>query len=323
MPRLLPAAITSNAQHYLDHTPAWQALTPVMLQRLAQHGDTQRWQAAVDALPELLPSHVGLNDTVTAQGDASAATLKQLRAALRDLHPWRKGPFELFGIAVDSEWRSDWKWQRIAPFLPPLEGRRVLDVGCGNGYYGWRMLAAGAALIVGIDPTPLFFYQHQALLRVLGLADNWVLPLRLEELDESEQFDVVFSMGVLYHRREPLQHIRDLAAQLGKRGHLVLETLVCEQQDLVPGERYARMRNVHLVPTPARVSQWLRDCGFHNTALVSINTTSTDEQRSTPWMTFESLAQALDPLDSSRTIEGHPAPVRACFVAELGSFAAR
>ena len=68
-----------------------------------------------------------------------------LHRHLHALQPWRKGPFSLFGVQIDTEWRSDWKWNRVAPHLSPLAGRRVLDVGCGNGYYGWRMCAAGAA----------------------------------------------------------------------------------------------------------------------------------------------------------------------------------
>ena len=41
-----------------------------------------------------------------------------------------------------------------------------------------------------------------------------------------------------------------------------------------------------------------------------------DEQRSTEWMRFDSLASALDPNDSGRTVEGWPAPERALLLAE-------
>ncbi len=43
--------------------------------------------------------------------------------------------------------------------------------------------------------------------------------------------------------------------------------------------------------------------------------TSTDEQRSTQWMQFHSLAQFLDPQDPDKTIEGYPAPRRAIITA--------
>jgi tRNA (mo5U34)-methyltransferase len=50
--------------------------------------------------------------------------------------------------------------------------------------------------------------------------------------------------------------------------------------------------------------------------MVDISTTSIEEQRSTEWMKFESLKDFLDPEDPSKTVEGHPAPIRAVFVAE-------
>nr|WP_169730591.1 DUF1698 domain-containing protein [Carnimonas nigrificans] len=40
-----------------------------------------------------------------------------------------------------------------------------------------------------------------------------------------------------------------------------------------------------------------------------------DEQRSTEWMTFQSLKDFLDPEDQHKTIEGYPAPRRALLVA--------
>jgi len=128
-------------------------------------------------------------------------------------------------------------------------------------------------------------------------------------------FDTVFSMGVLYHRRDHHAHLRELRDQLRPGGTLVLETLVCETADLLPEGRYARMRNVHCVPRPETVSSWLGDLGFVNCEAREINPTSLDEQRSTRWMNFDSLADALDPDNPALTIEGHPAPIRASFVA--------
>jgi tRNA (mo5U34)-methyltransferase len=49
--------------------------------------------------------------------------------------------------------------------------------------------------------------------------------------------------------------------------------------------------------------------------VVDLNRTTTDEQRSTPWMRFESLAQCLDPDNPELTVEGYPAPLRAVVLA--------
>src|SRR5690606_5975501 len=164
------------------------------------HGDLPRWYGAVQALPDLPVSEVELAQRFAFGGASDEATRAQLKTALQGLIPWRKGPFELFGVHIDTEWRSDWKWQRVAPHLD-LAGKRILDVGCGNGYYMWRMLGAGANSVVGIDPNWLFLCQILAMKRYLPDQPVWHLPLAFEELPAKLQgFDTVFSMGVLYHR---------------------------------------------------------------------------------------------------------------------------
>ena len=290
-------------------------------------GDLPRWQQALEALPDLTPSSLEFSDEVaigTAQ-DSDPETRTQLQQALMELHPWRKGPYNLFGLHIDTEWRSDWKWDRVLPHLAPLKDRLILDVGCGNGYHCWRMAGEGAKRVIGIDPSVKFIYQFQAI-KNYALKHSAtelpvdILPLGIEHLpDKLEVFDTVFSMGVLYHRRDPKEHIQELMDCLRPGGQLVLETLIIEgdaNHVLVPDGRYAKMRNVWCIPTASKTLSWLEQCGLENARLVDINKTTIEEQRSTDWMTFESLTDFLDPEDHNHTIEGHPAPLRAVFLAE-------
>ncbi|MEK1904868.1 MAG: tRNA 5-methoxyuridine(34)/uridine 5-oxyacetic acid(34) synthase CmoB [Pseudomonas sp.] len=282
------------------------------------HGDLQRWFAAVQALPDLRVDQQDLRDALLLDGACDDATRGALKTALQGLIPWRKGPFELFGVHIDTEWRSDWKWSRVAPHLD-LKNKRILDVGCGNGYYLWRMLGAGAGCVVGVDPNWLFLNQFLALKHFLPDLPAWHLPLALEELPAKlEGFDTVFSMGVLYHRRSPIDHLLELKDCLLKGGELVLETLVVEgdaQQVLMPEDRYAMMRNVWFLPSVPALELWLRRAGFVDVQCVDVSTTSVEEQRATDWMRFQSLPDFLDPADHGRTIEGLPAPTRAVLVA--------
>ncbi len=287
-----------------------------------RYGDLPRWEEALAALPAVTPSRIDLDADcirVGASADIDSATREQLETALRGLHPWRKGPFDLFGVHIDTEWRSDWKWQRVSPALDDLAGRRVLDVGCGSGYHCWRMLGAGATEVIGIDPTPLFVLQFQALQNYIQRQEACVLPLGIEQLPpDLEAFDTVFSMGVLYHRRSPIEHLMELRGALRKGGQLLLETLVVDgdvNTCLVPSGRYARMGNVWFLPSTALLMLWLKKLGFRNPHLVDVNQTSTEEQRSTDWMTFHSLANFLDPYNPNLTVEGYPAPKRAIFTA--------
>ncbi|WP_144935189.1 tRNA 5-methoxyuridine(34)/uridine 5-oxyacetic acid(34) synthase CmoB [Pseudomonas alabamensis] len=298
----------------------WATTLPAQLEAKLRkgHGDLARWQAAVDALPALHPSDVDLVDGVRLDAACDEATRQLVQTALMGLSPWRKGPFDLFGVHVDTEWRSDWKWSRVAPHLD-LVGKRVLDVGCGNGYYQWRMLGAGADLVVGIDPNWLFFCQFQAVQRYLPQQPAWHLPFALEELPaQLEGFDTVFSMGVFYHRRSPIEHLLALKDCLVKGGELVLETLVIEgdeQQMLVPEDRYAQMRNVWFLPSVPALARLMRRAGFSDVRCMDVSVTQVEEQRSTPWMRYQSLSDFLDPNDPTRTVEGLPAPRRAVMVA--------
>jgi tRNA (mo5U34)-methyltransferase len=285
---------------------------------LLDHGDYARWSAALARLPEIDDIEVDFDaPAITITGECVDSEL--LREALRGLMPWRKGPFCISGVFIDCEWRSDFKWQRVAPHLAPLAGRRILDVGCGNGYYGWRMLAQSPELVLGIEPSVLFNLQFQAVQSYLRRDDIDLLPIGVEALpDNLNWFDSVFSMGVLYHRRSPLDHLYQLKGFLRPGGELVLETLVIEGaagQVLLPQHRYARMRNVWFIPSAAELVLWLQRCGFVNARVVDETNTGANEQRRTEWMQFESLQQALDADDPALTVEGLPAPRRAVVIA--------
>ena len=288
------------------------------------HGDYERWLGCVKALPKVDVSQCRFDaDTLTlgATSDCDDEVRTQMETALRGLHPWRKGPFNLCGIFIDTEWRSDWKWQRVIPHIAPLAGRTVLDIGCGSGYHLWRMHGAGARLAVGIDPSLLFTLQFMAVEHFAGLRPVFHLPIGIEALPAAmHAFDTVFSMGVLYHRRSPLDHLLELRELLRPGGQLVLETLVVdgpEGYSLLPEGRYGRMGNVWFLPSVPTLLGWLKKMRFRNIRCVDVTATRIEEQRTTDWMRFQSLPDFLDPADSSRTIEGYPGPVRAIVVAEV------
>lgn len=286
-----------------------------------RYGDLPRWLDQLRALPDLTTAAIELNtDAVTLRGEASPDQRQQLESALRGLHPWRKGPFSLFDVFIDTEWRSDWKWRRLTPHIHPLAGRTVLDVGCGSGYHCWRMRGEQARLVVGIEPSPLFVVQFQALQRYIQDHCVGVLPVGVEQLPARLGcFDTVFSMGILYHRRSPFDHLLQLREALRSGGELVLETLVIEGNEgatLVPSGRYAKMGNVWFIPSCLTLELWLKKLGFRQVRTVDVSVTSTDEQRRTDWMRFHSLANFLDPDDPSKTVEGYPAPTRAIILAE-------
>ena len=303
----------------------WLEVLPAQLANWQKSNIDNRfnqWLNSIKHLPTIKPYQIDLLNSVTVESEQpiSIGDQQRITQLLKNMMPWRKGPFHLYGINIDTEWRSDWKWERLIPHINNLAGKTVLDVGCNSGYHLWRMVGAGAKLAVGIDPMALYLCQFEAIRKLLGNDQRaHLLPLGIEELPKLNAFDTVFSMGVLYHRRSPLDHLFQLKDQLVDGGQLVLETLVIDgdlHKALMPGECYAQMRNVYFIPSVPTMINWLHKCGFSDVKMVDKSVTSLDEQRKTEWMTSDSLADFLDPNDSSKTIEGYPAPMRAVFIAK-------
>ncbi|MCF2948917.1 tRNA 5-methoxyuridine(34)/uridine 5-oxyacetic acid(34) synthase CmoB [Paraglaciecola aquimarina] len=311
----------SPLSHWLEVLPAQIA----HWQKEQLHGDFNKWVKLLDKLPKTQPSKIELKNKVEfgQVEDINDYTQKHITGLLKQFAPWRKGPFDLHGIHIDTEWRSDWKWDRVKPHIHSLKDRYVLDVGCGSGYHMWRMLGEDAKMVVGADPSQLFLMQFQALKHFNPSPNNHnihLLPVGVEQLPELKAFDTVFSMGVLYHRRSPIDFLYQLKSQLRKGGELILETLVVEGDEttvFMPGERYAQMRNVWYLPSTAALTVWMQRVGFKNIKVVDLDQTSIEEQRATDWMDGQSLVDFLDPEDNNKTIEGYPAPLRAVIVAQV------
>lgn len=309
----------------------WAKILPQQLHNIFNekvHGDQQRWLDALAGLPKIEGVVVDLErDRIQLSSTRLSSEIEaKIKIGLQLLSPWRKGPFQFFDTHVDTEWRSDWKWQRIAEHLAPLEGRTILDVGCGSGYHMWRMLGAGAHRVVGIDPSRLFLAQFQAFKQYAQSGQDKplnidLLPLRMEDVPKPlKAFDTTFSMGVLYHRKSPLDHLAELKDTLKPGGQLILETLVIDGklgEVLMPEDRYAQMRNVWFLPSCETLLLWARRVGFKNPRIVERNITSLDEQRSTDWMPYQSLTDFLAEDDKTKTLEGYPAPLRATLIAEI------
>jgi tRNA (mo5U34)-methyltransferase len=286
-----------------------------------RNGHLPAWQEALAAIPHAPAGQACLSDAWVYDGTDEHLDPTPWQA----FHPWRKGPYRFGDLPIDTEWRSDLKWDRIHKTLGTLQGCRCLDVGCGNGYHLWRMCGDGASLALGLDPYLLYVMQFLAVAKRLPGWPVTVLPLGWESLSGLPAlFDRLFCMGVLYHCRDPLLHLRTLSEPLQDQGCLILETLTVPDAYgpvFQPEGRYACMRNVHALPTLATLTDWLREGGFPHVRHIDTTYTTFQEQRSTAWMRFHSLADFLDPENPDRTVEGHPAPRRSIVFASKTAIA--
>lgn len=232
--------------------------------------------------------------------------------ALR-LKPWRKGPFTLPEFTIDSEWVSEKKWQRLAPHLGRIEGRDFLDIGCGNGFY-MRKLASLGASVTGFDPGPLNYLQWKYIEHFTPHETQKLYLLGAEHTEQvSRSFDGILYMGVFYHHRDPLAQLMHIREALKNKGTLYLETIGIAGDDerlYVPGERYAGMPNVWMLPTLKSLIKILERLKFIEIEVLSTSWEGEAEQRATDWSAPHSFKDALDPQNRSLTIEGEPYPER-------------
>jgi len=243
--------------------------------------------------------------------------------SLKDLVPWRKGPFEFFGHRVDAEWRSDLKWNRLLENgLEDLKGKIIADIGCNNLYYMFRMLDQDPALIVGFDPMDKYFYFHQFYQKFYKDPRLIFELLGIEEFPLYESFfDVVLFMGIIYHRRHPIDSLQALLKGMKKGGVCYLETLGIPGDDpylLIPEDRYMTAPGYWFLPTWKGMENMMKRAGFKNVQTLDITPTTQKEQRKTEWINTYSLDDFLDPVDPSRTVEGYPAPIRFLIRGEKG-----
>jgi len=296
-----------------SHREKLKAITESMVAQINQ-GDLSKWIDAYDQLPETKVTQVvQAQNAVTVELSVLSNESTVIDSSMRALHPWRKGPFEIANTFIDAEWRSDFKWQRLLKALPDLKNRTILDVGCGNGYYMFRMAEHQPKLLLGVEPGLLQNVQFWSIEKYVQ-AHAAVLPLKVQDLpDDMACFDVVFSMGILYHRKSPMAHLEQLRSLLSKNGTLILETLVVDGDELtclVPEGRYAQMRNVWFLPSVKMLCGWLKKIGFKKVQVIDESFTTVEEQRTTEWMKYHSLTDFLSK-DKRFTKEGYSPPKRA------------
>ncbi len=277
---------------------------------------------AIDLLKKLPPAqNVDLNRPAPLLGKAEELNDQQKKLLLhiaKELIPWKKGPFEIFDQYIDAEWRSDLKWERLFPFLPALEGKKIIDIGCNNGYFMLKMAPQNPKLLLGIDPVIPCLAQFQFLQHFAQLPQMHLELWGVEHLSHFRDFfDVIFHMGIIYHHRHPIAQMEDIKKSLTKGGVAFIETIGIPGDNsiaLFPEDRYAKMRNIWFVPTLPCLINWAKKAKFKEIDIVSDTKLTNEEQRTTAWCRAgaPSLEDFLNPNDPSETIEGHPAPRRFC-----------
>ena len=309
---------------YLPHLPASANIDAIIKESSErQHWVSQkkkgflRYQTPTLQLSQFHAAHVDCSGDTVIIGDADEVSNSDRRIIaehLKSFMPWRKGPFSVFGIDVDAEWRSEKKWHRVRPALPDLTGKIIADIGCNNGYYMFRMTPSKPQLVLGFEPSIQHYFCFKALQGMARCAGLSIDLLGVEHLPLfGTCFDVIFLMGVIYHRPSPVDTLRDIFTALRPGGTLIVESQAIPGDSpiaLFPTDTFAKVPGTYFVPTGACLCNWMKKAGYSDIELFCSHPMSQSEQRRTEWMVFESYDDFINPTDPTTTIEGYPAPWR-------------
>jgi len=282
-----------------------------------QRKSNEKYHSAIHDLKDFKTDIYDFNNNAVKIGNKNLDSIKQksLITLLETFKPWRKGPFEIYSLFIDTEWRSEKKWNRIVPYLPDLKEKKILDIGCNNGYYLFKLAANPVYHILGIDPTLHYYFTYQAIRTMI----NAPLPIDYELLGVEHvkyfhnAFDIILLMGILYHHPSPLEILKDVKNALVPGGTLIIETQGIQGKGpyaLFPRKRYAKAPGTYFIPTKECLDNIIHRAGFRKTNHFYEHSMNSGEQRKTQWMDYESYSDFLSPEDRKKTVEGYPAPWR-------------
>jgi tRNA (mo5U34)-methyltransferase len=271
-----------------------------------------RWEA-IKKLPIIDNIDINLGDTIEISSNCiSDKDNQQIYNTAKLLQPWRKGPFRVFDTFIDSEWKSFIKYNLISRHFN-IKDKIVGDIGCNNGYYLFRMINEKPKKLIGFDPSAIPYCQFKFIDHFLQSGITYEL-LGVEHVEFYEhKFDVLFCLGVLYHRPDPIGALKSLYKGLNFGGELFLDTFMIDGEEevcLTPKKRYSKIPNIYFIPTINALKNWCYRAGFDKIDILEVSKTQIDEQRKTEWIDTESLNDFLDDNDKTKTVEGYPAPKR-------------
>ena len=241
-----------------------------------------------------------------------------IEKVIESLMPWRKGPYNILGNFIDSEWNSSLKWKRIKPYLSSIKNQNICDLGCNNGYFMFKMLKENPNLILGLDPTIRYYLQFIFLSKNLDYKNLFFELMGFKELHFFKGiFDLVLCLGILYHHQDPIYILKEIHQSLKKNGKVIIDCQgIKGEKDiaLFPKRTYAAKKGFWFLPTLNCLKNWIKRSGFQDYEVIFCEKLDWNkEQRKSQHSPFNSLKEGL--LNEEATIEGYSVPVRFYLIA--------
>jgi ubiquinone/menaquinone biosynthesis C-methylase UbiE len=134
--------------------------------------------------------------------------------------PAQKGTAEFYEQYRALRYQVEWHIPLLVPFAA-TSGKKVLEIGCGNGADGVLFAEAGAEY-TGVDLTEAAIQATRQHFKLLGLKGTFQTENAERLTFESDSFDLVYSHGVLHHTANPLNAFKEVHRVLKPGGKAVL-----------------------------------------------------------------------------------------------------
>ena len=178
-------------------------------------------------------------------------------------------------------WRAHFQSLEI-----PLDGKKLLDCGCGPGHYG-KILSSLGAIVTGYDK------EDRCLLSASKVIPEYKQLIKgdIESISKFKMtFDIILLRYVLHHleQKDRKNALSDLYNMLKNDGYLVIETSFEDHfRKHYDHILYPRLTDALLKVYPSReeIFSWLYDIGFTNIKETEI---------SQKWESYGSLQDALN-----------------------------
>ena len=130
------------------------------------------------------------------------------------------------------------RWEAVASAFPEsFEGKSVLDVGCNAGFFSFVAADRGADYVCGVDYNEKYIAQAKFANEVRGDRVDFRVGAVSDLRDLGRTFDVTLCIGLLYHVKDLLGAVREIAHVT--KSVAIIESAIHNDDDKLPLVRVA------------------------------------------------------------------------------------
>jgi tRNA (mo5U34)-methyltransferase len=126
-----------------------------------------------------------------------------------------------------------------------LSGRRVLDIGCSDGYFAFVCEERGAD-VLAIDFVPEDYTGFNTAKTILGSGVEYSMESVYNlSPDKHGCFDVVLCLGVLYHLRNPMAALDAIRSIMNTKAELFVATFMIDEHFIRADGTVGKLSDLH------------------------------------------------------------------------------